>query len=222
MDRKRTIVTVLAFVLLAAPTLAQSSSLDRKVEEARLVYRELMGEPDRGVPARLLDEAECVAIIPHVIKGAFGWGGRAGKGIFSCRQEGGWSPPIFVRVWGASFGLQIGGQATDLVLFFMTERSSRALLKTKFTLGGDVSVSAGPLGRTAQAVTDITLRAEIYSYAKSRGLFAGIAIDGANLAPHNKSTNRYYGRRLWPEQVLFEGAITDVPEGAQRLLEELP
>jgi len=222
MHGKRLIVLALGLCLIAQPTFAYSN-LAQKVDNARLAYRELFQEPDKVVPARLLDDANCIAVIPNVIKGAFGLGGRAGKGVLTCRNEGGeWSPPIFIRLWGGSLGFQAGGKATDLVLFFMTERSARALLKRSFTLGGDASIAAGPQGRSAEVGTDITFRAEIYSYAKSRGLFAGIALDGAHLAPHQKATTSYYGQRLWPDQVLFDHEVPSLPEEAQNLLAELP
>lgn len=222
MDRKRLICAVLGLCLLVQPAFAYSK-LARKVDNARLAYKELLGEADRVVPRRLLDDANCIAVFPNVVKGAFGWGGRYGKGVLTCRNDlGEWSPPVFLRIWGASFGLQIGGEATDLVLFFMTERSARALLKTKFTLGGDVSVAAGPQGRSAEAITDVSLRAEIYSYAKSRGLFAGIALDGAHIAPSQKAISSYYGERLWADNVLFEHQVPSLPEEARELIEALP
>jgi lipid-binding SYLF domain-containing protein len=219
---KRLIVIALGLCLIAQPSFA-TKDLAQKMDNARLAYRELFQEPDKVVPARLLDDAECIGVIPNVIKGAFGVGGRAGKGILTCRNESReWSPPIFIRLWGGSLGFQVGGKATDLVLFFMTERSARALLKRNFTLGGDASIAAGPQGRSAEFGTDITFRAEIYSYAKSRGLFAGLALDGAHLAPHDKATTAYYGQRVWPDQVLFDHQVPSIPEEAQSLISELP
>ena len=222
MNRKRLTCALVGLSLLATPLLAYDK-LSRKVDDARLAYRELLGEADRVVPHRLVSDASCIAVFPNVVKGAFGWGGRYGKGVLTCRNEGGeWSPPIFLKIWGASFGLQIGGTATDLILFFMTERSARALLRSKFTLGGDVSVAAGPQGRTAEAITDVTLRAEVYSYAKSRGLFAGIALDGARVAPSQKALANYYGERLWPDKVLFEHQVPKLPAEARQLMDALP
>ncbi len=222
MNGRRVISALVAFGLLSQPLFAYGD-LDRKVDNARLAYRELLQEADDVVPRRLLDDANCIGVIPNVVKGAFWVGGRAGKGVLTCRNESGeWSPPIFIKLWGASFGLQAGGSATDLVLFFMTERSAKALLKTGFTLGGDASVAAGPQGRTAEFGTDITFRAEIYSYAKSRGLFAGIALDGARLAPHKRATNSFYGETVWPQDVLFEHRVDEIPDEARALLAELP
>lgn len=222
MHGKRLIVLALGLSLIAQPSFA-TKDLARKVDNARLAYRELFQEPDKVVPARLVDDAECIGVIPNVIKGAFGVGGRAGKGILTCRNESGeWSPPIFIKLWGGSLGFQIGAKATDLVLFFMTERSARALLKRNFTLGGDASIAAGPQGRSAHVGTDITFRAEIYSYAKSRGLFVGLSLDGAHLAPYDKATDSYYGQRVWPGQVLFDHEVPRLPAEAQSLLSELP
>ena len=135
------------------------------------------------MPERLLEEARCIAILPKVVKGAFVWGGRRGQGVMSCRNdERRWSPPAFVKITGGSFGLQAGAQSTDLVMFFMTELGARSLIDSKFILGGDVTVAAGPVGRAAAANTDIRLKAEVYAYARSRGLFAGVSIEGAQLS----------------------------------------
>lgn len=218
----------IAFVLitglgLSAAAEAQQQAPGRKVDTARVVYHELIDLPDRRVPKRLLEDARCVAVIPNVVKGAFFAGGRHGRGVMSCRDESGtWSPLSFVKLSGGSFGLQIGGQSTDLVLFFMTERGVRSLLKSKFVLGGDASVAAGPLGRTAEIATDLRLGAEIYAYAKSRGVFAGLSVEGAVLAPDQKWIARYYGRRVWPEELLFDHEAPSQPAESTRFLAELP
>ncbi len=217
----RPVPVLLALALFAAP-MAAGTDLPKKVANARLAYLELLETPDRGVPERLLEDCKCIAILPNVIKGAFGWGGKHGRGVLACRREGGWSAPIFVTLTGGSFGFQIGAQSTDVVLFFMTTRSVRSLLETRFTLGGDVSVAAGPLGRSAEAATDLKLKAEIYSYAKSRGLFAGISVAGSRLAPYQKGINRYYGKRHWPDRILFEGETPQLPAEARELVKALP
>ena len=150
-------VLALCSTLLAVPVSARMP-LDEKVRLATEVYRELLEVPEEEVPQELLKASSCIAIIPGVIKGAFGWGGRHGRGVLSCRRAGGtWSPLVFVSLSGGSFGLQIGAQSTDIVLFIMSERSVRSLLKSKFTLGGDLSVAAGPLGRSAEMGTDLRL-----------------------------------------------------------------
>lgn len=224
MTRSLTVVlSGMLVAVIAAPAGAARVPLDQKVKTATLVFRELMEMPDREVPEELLEDSACIAVIPSVIKGAFGWGGRHGRGVLTCRQkQGGWSAPIFVTLSGTSFGLQIGAQSTDVVLFFMTERSVRSLLRSKITLGGDVGVAAGPVGRRAELGTDLRLKAEIYSYAKSRGLYAGMSVEGARLAPHQKSIDKYYGQRLWPDQVLFEGQAPAVPSESREFLAELP
>ncbi len=221
--RKQIAIAIAACTLYgAAPTLAEPD-LPRKLERARRVVEELFNTPDREIPEDLLDGARCIAAIPGVIKGALGWGGRHGRGVISCRKDSGkWSPPAFVKISGGSLGFQIGAESTDLVLFLMTERSIESLLKSKFTLGGSVSIAAGPVGRTAEASTDARLNAEVYSYAKSRGLFAGISFEGARLAADQKSINRYYGRRLWAEQILFEHKVPKVPPEARAFVKALP
>ncbi|MDH3405275.1 MAG: lipid-binding SYLF domain-containing protein, partial [Acidobacteriota bacterium] len=188
----------LAGAALAGPAEAQDR-YQRKIEASRQAYLRLFEVEDRRVPERLLEGARCIAVLPNVIKGAFGWGGRRGQGVMSCRNdEGAWSPPAFVKLTGGSFGLQAGGQVTDLVLFFMTEKGARSLLKSKFILGGDATVAAGPVGRAAEASTDAYFNAEIYAYARSRGLFAGLSIEGAQLSVYQDWIRGYYGERIWP------------------------
>jgi lipid-binding SYLF domain-containing protein len=224
---KKSVVLIVGMLVVSTVVFARPGSarmpLDEKVRMAAEVYQDLFEVPEKEVPRELLKASSCVAIIPGVIKGAFGWGGRHGRGVLSCRAAGGsWSPLVFVSLSGGSFGLQIGAQSTDIVLFIMSERSARSLLKSKFTLGGDLSVAAGPLGRSAEIGTDLHLRAEIYSYAKSRGLFAGMSVEGARLAPHKKSMDRYYGERISPEDVLFGNPELNVPPESRRLIEALP
>ena len=219
--KPRLILITLLLAALAVPALAGERQRI-KLRAATDVWQELMGMPDKKVPKRLLEEARCIAVIPGIIKGAFVWGGHRGKGVLTCRSGDGWSAPIFVNMTGASFGFQIGGQSIDMVLFFVTDRSVRSLLKSEFTFGGDASVAAGPLGRAAEASTDLKLKAEIYSYGKSRGLFAGISLQGARLAANQKYLNHYYGKRLWPESVLFEDAVSSPPPEAKAFLDVLP
>jgi lipid-binding SYLF domain-containing protein len=162
-------------------------------------------------------------VIPGVIKGAIGWGARFGLGAISCRSGNGtWSRPSFLRLTGGSFGFQIGGEKSDIVLFFMTERGARSMLESKFTLGGNASIAAGPAGRSGEASTDIKLGAEIYSYAKSRGLFAGLSLEGARLAPDEKANARYYGTGVTAKTLLFEHESTKVPASAEGFRKALP
>ena len=223
MRRRESTVLLIAVLLAALAVPAAAGERQRiKLRAAADVWKELTELPDRKVPERLLREARCVAVIPGIIKGAFVWGGHRGKGVLTCRRGAGWSAPIFVNMTGASFGFQIGGQSIDLVLFFVTDRSVRSLLRSEFTFGGDASVAAGPLGRTAEAATDLKLKAEIYSYGKARGLFAGISLQGARLATNQRWLNYYYGKRLWPESVLFEDAVASPPPEAAAFLAALP
>ena len=214
--------TLLSAALLVAPGMADEK-LDSKVESAREVYQELLHSPDRSVPEALLKSCKCVAVIPHALKGAIGYGARYGQGIISCRNgRGRWSPISFLKLTGGSIGFQIGAQASDYVLFFMNERGAKSLLKSKFILGGTVSVTAGPAGRTAEAGTDIKLDAEIYSYAKSKGLFAGVSLEGARLAPAPKANQTYYGAPVDPDSVLFQHRAPRVPASAKAFIQALP
>ena len=216
-------LAIALFAVLAATAAGASDKLDRKLDRSVEVYESLFETPDRKVPEYLLEDAECIAIIPGVIKGALGWGGRHGRGVVSCRNDRGkWSPPAFVKLSGGSLGFQIGGESTDHVLFFMTRRSIESMLESKFILGGNASVAAGPAGRSAEASTDGKLNAEIYSYAKSRGLFAGVSVEGARLAPDQKAIREYYGRRVWPEDILFEHRVPRLSREARELVKALP
>ncbi len=216
-------LALVASVITPVPATADEAKLERKLEVAREVYLELFDAPDHAVPAYLLEDAQCIAVLPNVIKGAFGFGGRHGRGVVSCRGGSGeWSPPSFVEISGGSIGLQIGGESSDLVLFFMTERGVRSLLSNKFTLGGEASVAAGPVGRTAEVGTDLKLRAEIYSYARSRGLFAGLSLEGARLAPDNKANRRFYGEFLDADEILFDHQVPRLPTKAAAFVAALP
>jgi len=213
---------LLPVLTLAAPALAEDRLVER-VRTANEVYRELLKEPDRGVPEALLENCRCVAVIPHVIKGALGYGARYGRGVISCRTPSGeWSPLSFVTLAGGSFGLQFGGETSDFVLFFMTDRGARSLISSKFTLGGKASVAAGPVGRSAEASTDLKLDAEIYSYAKSKGLFAGISLEGARLAPDEKANEEYYRVPASAKWLLFGQGTPKSPPEAKELLSTLP
>ncbi|MDX1503784.1 MAG: lipid-binding SYLF domain-containing protein [Thermoanaerobaculia bacterium] len=214
-------LTALAALAVAAPAAADVDP-DRKLRVARTVYQELMATPDKAAPRWMEEEAECIAVIPNVIKGAFFWGGRRGKGVLSCRDGGGWSPPAFVKITGGSFGLQIGGEAADLVLFFRDRRGVESLLTSQVVLGAEAGAAAGPLGRNASAATDGLMRAKIFAYARARGLFAGASIDGSRLAADQGLIRAHYGRRLFPEQILFEGEVGVQGPAAEGFLEVLP
>jgi lipid-binding SYLF domain-containing protein len=212
----------LVFTGLAGEAQAQSR-YQQKMDAARQAYLRLFEVEDRRVPEKLLEEARCIAVLPKVVKGALVWGGRRGHGVMSCRNDlEVWSPPAFIKLTGGSFGLQAGGQVTDLVLFFMSERGARSLVETKFIVGGDVTVAAGPVGRAAEANTDIRFKAEVYAYARSRGLFAGLSIEGAQLAVYQRWIEKYYGERIWPEDILFEHKVPRVPLEAKTFMSVLP
>jgi SH3 domain-containing YSC84-like protein 1 len=221
---QRPFVTWFALVLAVLPAApaAADLTLSDKVTSATEVYRELLQTPDRGVPEALLEKCRCVGVFPNVYKGAFGIGARIGQGIVSCRSAEGWSPIGFFRMTGGSFGFQIGAEAADVVLFFMSESGARSLLESKFTLGGKASIAAGPVGRSAEATTDLKLDAEIYSYAKSKGLFAGISFEGARLAPDTKANRSYYGEEITAEELLFQRKAPRNPAEAQTFRAALP
>jgi SH3 domain-containing YSC84-like protein 1 len=213
------------FVLLtviAAPVFAQEKERDR-VANAGNVMREVLNIPD-DIPQSVIDKADCVVVLPSVIKFAFGFGGSYGRGVMTCRSgedfKGPWGAPTMMALEGGSFGLQIGGQATDFVLLLMSPRSARSILSSKVKLGGDISAAAGPVGRNLSAETDVALRAEILSYSRSRGLFAGISLSGSTLRPDNGANKKLYGRNISAHDIVFNNEVT-APESAKLLLSEL-
>lgn len=193
-----------------------------RLEESRQVLLELAGVKE-GAPRDLVEKAKCVIIIPGVKKAALGIGGRFGYGAAVCRTHGGsgpWGQPLMVELKGASIGFQIGGQSSDFVLLVMNQKGVNYLLSSKFTLGADASVAAGPLGRNAEAATDLQMRAEILSYSKSRGVFAGVSLEGASLKQDTDANIRLYGDRVDPKTVLLS-AGKDIPAAAQGLIRAL-
>ncbi len=182
----------------------------RKVEDAIRVLREMTAEADKSVPVGLVAESAGIAILPDVIKAAFIIGGRHGKGVLLVRREsGGWSDPVFIDIKAGSAGWQVGVQSTDLILVFKTPRSIENITKGKFTLGADVGIAAGPMGRSAEASTDSELKAEIYSYARSRGLYAGLSLQGASIQVDDKANGNFYGvRGIEAERILGGGTLT--------------
>ena len=171
--------------------------------DATTVLDEIVSTPDQAIPSSLMDEAHCVAVIPNVKKVGFIFGARYGRGLVSCRTEGGWSRPSFVSITGGDFGFQIGAQSTDFVLIFATQEAADRLLGDKFTLGADASVSAGPAERTAEAGTEATLPTEVYAYSRSRGLFAGASLEGASLVTDEDANEDVYGGDTGPQELLF-------------------
>ena len=203
------LVFVLAAVL-TAPAFAGTDEEER-AKNASQVLDEIMRAPDSTIPTRMLDDAYAVAVIPNVVKAGLVVGGRHGRGLISVRsQDGTWSNPSYIKLTGGSVGFQAGVQSTDVVLVFRSARGVDSIVHGKFTLGADAAVAAGPVGRTAQASTDGQLKAEIYSYSRSRGLFAGVALDGAVLSIDNKANASSYGSNTTPRAV-FEGRVDAVP-----------
>jgi lipid-binding SYLF domain-containing protein len=186
--------------LLAAKETPEAERLQRAAE----VFREVMDTPDKGIPQGLLDKAHCVVVVPGLKKGAFIVGAKYGRGFTSCRANGGvgWTAPAAVRIEGGSFGLQIGGSETDVILLIMNERGVQRLLSSKFTLGGDAAVAGGPVGREASAQTDAYMTAEILSWSRSRGLFAGVALTGATLRQDLDSNRALYGKKIENREIL--------------------
>ena len=191
-------------VLFASSSFAATSNAVERCHRAGRLLDEIMGTPDTALPQELLNKAHCVALIPGVKKIGFGFGAKYGKGVLSCRVEGGtgWSGPSTVRIEGGSFGLQIGASSTDVILLVMNEAGAKKLLSSKFTLGADAGVAAGPVGRTAQAQTDIQMRAKILSYSRSRGIFAGVSLEGSTLRPDNDANEQIYGYEVSPLQIV--------------------
>ena len=219
---KKIILGFSLLALLASTAVAQEKEEDR-VAKAGTVIKEILDIPD-DVPQDVIDKADCVVVLPSVLKFAFGIGGSYGRGVMTCRGgknfHGPWSAPTMMALEGGSFGLQLGGQATDFVLLLMSPRSASSILESKVKLGGDVSAAAGPVGRNASAETDVTLRAEILSYSRARGLFAGISLAGSTLRPDNDANKKLYGKEVSAKAIVFNKAVP-APRSAKVLLATL-
>ena len=217
----RNLLTVsIAGLALVLPALASDRSDDTgRIEKATQVFQEIMRAPDQGIPEELLEKTKCVAIIPGEEKAAFIFGGTYGKGLATCRTSHGWSAPMFVAVGGGSFGFQIGGSFTDVVMLFMNDHALQSLMSDKFKIGADATVAAGPVGRHASAATDAKLNAEILSYSRSKGAFAGISLDGAVVQADHSGDKAMYGSHVTRREIL-DGKIA-VPKAASRLVGDL-
>jgi len=191
---------------------------DKRLENAAIMFEEVMGTKDKEIPQDLLDKASCAVFVPGLKKGAFVFGAKYGRGFVSCRKkEGpGWSAPGAIRVEGGSFGLQIGGSETDVIMLVMNDKGASRLMSSKFTLGGDASAAAGPVGRTASAETDATMRAEILTWSRARGVFAGISLQGATLRPDKEAIKGIYGKELENKDIVFGNV--ESPAAASRLI----
>ena len=219
---------LVAFVALFAPSMSKSTARAKanndttnRLNAAADVVRDMMTAPDKGIPKDLLDKAACVVVVPSVKKAAFIIGAKYGRGFIVCRNKTGrgWSAPGGVRIEGGSFGLQIGGSATDVVMLLMNEGAIDKLLSSKFTIGADASAAAGPVGRTASAQTDAQLHAQLLTYSRSQGLFAGVSLDGATLRPDDDANKDMYGRTMSNRDVVL--GTVKAPSTAARLIAEL-
>jgi lipid-binding SYLF domain-containing protein len=218
---KRMISSLMALALVALPLLAAGDKKETdRLENCGMVVKEVMDIPD-NIPEDLINKAECIIVFPSVLKAAFVIGGSYGRGAMICRSgehfTGPWSAPTMMALEGGSVGFQLGGQATDFVLLVMNPRGARSILSSKVKLGADASAAAGPKGRTANASTDVTMRAEVLSYSRARGLFAGLSLEGSTVRPDNDANERIYGKKVEAESIVFKGAVA-VPPAAQKMV----
>ena len=215
------ILAVTILIAIASLTAVASDREDdvNRTQKAAQVFREIMNTPDQGIPSNLLESAKCIAIIPGDKKFAFIFGGSYGRGLATCRTEHGWSAPIFVAIDSGSVGYQIGGSSTDIVMLFMNDHALQSLMGDKFKLGADASVAAGPVGRNAAAGTDLKLNAEILSYSRSKGIFAGVSLEGAVMQADKSGDKAMYGDDVNRHEIL-DGKVA-TPASAQALLHEL-
>ena len=216
---KKIIAAVCISLSLSTFALAEASDkakLNQRIEAAHAVLHELMATPDKGIPLQIASRATCVAVVPGFKKGAFLVGAQYGQGVATCRTASGWSAPVFIQITGASFGLQAGGQSTDLVLVGVNHHSMDDMLKEKVKLGGDIAASAGPVGRNSQAATSVLANAEFLTYSRSKGLFAGVDLTGDVVNQNTEDTESYYGHAISHQKVL-SGAVP-TPVAAQHFV----
>jgi lipid-binding SYLF domain-containing protein len=216
---KKILLVALTFAVCGTAFAAEDSKASERVQAAAAVLDEIMGTPDKAIPEEVLKSAECVAVVPSLLKGGFVVGARYGRGLASCRTEKGWSAPAFFTVSGGSVGFQIGGQAIDLVMLVMNKNGMKNLLESQFQLGADASAAAGPVGRHAEGNTDWKMRAEILTYSRARGLFAGVTLNGAVVKQDKDSTREFYGRMV-PSKTSLTGLV-EAPKDSQPFLESL-
>jgi len=214
---------LMALMLIGFPIFAAAADKEKiedRGENCGSVLKEIMDIPD-DIPQELIDKAECVIVYPSVVKAAFVFGASYGRGAMTCRTgehfTGPWGAPSMMALEGGSFGLQIGGQATDFVLLVMNPRGAKAIIENKVKLGADASAAAGPKGRTANASTDVSLRAEVLSYSRARGLFAGISLEGSTVRPDKDANENLYGKKVAARNIIFKGAVA-VPPSAQKMI----
>ena len=212
------VATLIAMATLTAVASDRDDDVNR-TQKAAQVFKEIMNTPDQAIPSNLLESAKCIAIIPGDKKFAFVFGGSYGRGLATCRTEHGWSAPMFVAIDSGSVGYQIGGSSTDIVMLFMNDHALQSLMSDKFKLGADASVAAGPVGRSAAAGTDLKLNAEILSYSRAKGIFAGVSLDGAVMQADKSGDKAMYGDDVNRHEIL-DGKVA-VPASARELVEEL-
>jgi lipid-binding SYLF domain-containing protein len=210
------VVLVLATMSWASDTEKDQLDINKRITKAAEVLNEIMGTPDKAIPDKVMDKAKCLAVVPSVVKIAVGFGGEHGKGVVTCRTAKGWSAPAPITITGGSWGLQLGGQAIDLVMVVMNDQGMQHLLSSKFKIGADASAAAGPVGRTAAADTDVSMHAEVLTYSRARGIFAGIDLSGAVVKQDKDETALLYGKVIAFEDIL--GGKVPAPAAAQPFL----
>jgi len=218
MKRIMFLIAMLGLGSLCWAGTAREDATDR-LDNATKVMHEIMGAPDNGIPEEVLEHAKCVAVVPHMVKGGFVFGGKGGKGVATCRTANGWSAPAFITISGGSWGLQIGVEAVDLVLIIQNEKGVQKLLESNFHVGADASAAAGPVGRHAEAGTDWKMDTEILTYSRAKGAFAGLTLEGASIRQDDDSRHAIYGRKVTTRALLL-GEVS-VPSEAKPFLAEI-
>jgi SH3 domain-containing YSC84-like protein 1 len=216
MKKAITLAAILSLTSIGWAATDREATHDR-LDHAGSVLHEIMAAPDKGIPEEVLEHAKCIAVVPHMIKGGFVFGAENGRGVATCRSSNGWSAPMFFAITGGSWGLQIGIEGVDLVMIIQNERGMRQLLSSKFSLGADASAAAGPVGRHASANTDWKLDAEILTYSRAKGAFAGLTLNGASIRHDEDSTKAIYGRNVSNRRIL-RGEVT-MPTAANSFLD---
>lgn len=216
------LLAVALCLCLAVPAFAAEDKEQQRLQDSYSVMKAILGMSDKGIPTDLLNKSYCVVVFPSVKKAAFIVGGSYGRGVMTCRTgsnfQGPWSTPAFFALEGGSFGLQIGGQATDFVLLIMNEGGAKSVMSSKVKLGADASIAAGPVGRTTSAETDVVMKAEILSWSRSKGVFAGLSLDGSTLRSDNDADKNYYHKELDAQEIIFKGAVKPTPPTARPLV----
>ena len=219
----KTLASLLLLACIAVPVMAEDKEVDR-LKESYDVLKEILGSPDKGIPMDLLNKSECVVVYPSVKKAAFGVGGSYGRGAITCRSgaafDGPWSAPGMFALEGVSFGFQIGGDATDFVLLIMNEKGANSVMSSKVKLGADAAAAAGPVGRTASAETDVVMKAEILSWSRARGVFAGVSLSGSTMRSDDDANKNLYGKKLNAKDIVRDGKVM-TPDAGKPLIDLL-